>query len=226
MATVLQTIAGRGSQVSILDAGTTLDASGFYGTPESGNVGVGNAGFGPASLKAVASTFTPSVGQLGSTATVISMIRLPVTAILQKIRLVSDSGLDTNGVPTLAWNVFPIWSDAPIAPNGPIMDGTLVQLAGFSLNTSFDASGLTAIASANTFGRTTGNTLDVTLAARNTLNNNKAATALVQPLWQAFGQSFAGSPANPAGFFDICMQVQAVAATAASATMCMYAEYC
>lgn len=148
-------------------------------------------------LRSETDTITPTVGQLGSTATTLAVLRLPSNAKLKRLYMVTPTKLDSNGAPTLTWDIGAYYSDSTV-------DGTAVANQGVAISVnSFAAIVATPAAAVQT---------DVLAAYSPTARN--------QPLWQGLGLS-----ADPGGYIDIVAAVHAAAATAVSGVLGLDATF-
>jgi hypothetical protein len=68
-----------------------------------------------------------TTAQLGATTTQLNMVRVSSTAVIKSLALDLSAVLDSNGSPTLTWDVGLFYSDAP---NSGANDGTNLSLAG------------------------------------------------------------------------------------------------
>jgi hypothetical protein len=141
-----------------------------------------------------------TTGQLGSTSTTANILRLPTTAKVNRLRIDTDGSLDSNGSPTLAFNVGLAYSDAPLSG---VLDGTQPSLAGTSISATSFANSQTVSVKARA--------VDISPSV---INKQK-------PLWQGV----AGLASDPGGFFDIYVTVEAAAATAVAGNFGLEVEY-
>lgn len=153
----------------------------------------------PGNLRSVAGSVLPTTGGLGDTGSKYKMVRLPWTAKLKKLTLSVDGALDSST--GLALDVGAYYSDSTV-------DGTPVALQGTAVDVNYFAAALTGFRSS-------------AVADLNALRGSQFLFAMRnQPLWQALGLS-----ANPGGFCDIVVAVQAAATTAAAAVLGATAEF-
>lgn len=141
-----------------------------------------------------------TTGQLGTTATILGLLRLPSNAKLKSLTLTSDAALDSSTGLTL--DVGAYYSDA-FATNGVIdgtpqaLSGTLISVNAFAAILVFQAAFQNVFA-LKSFG----------VAKKN------------QPLWQALGLA-----ADPGGFIDVVVAVHAAATTAVAGTLGISASF-
>ena len=146
-----------------------------------------------------ASDYVPlTTAQLGSTATVAAVVRLPSNAKIKDIKLETGAALDSNGTPLLTFDVGAAYSDSthdgtPSASRGVLIDA--------------DAFGAAVV-----FGRASYLQVDGDSAF--------AAMGRIQPLWQALGLT-----ADPRSPIDIVLTVHAAAATAVAGNVHVSANY-
>lgn len=135
-----------------------------------------------------------TTGQLGTTATIIGLVRVPSNAKLKSLRLSSDAALDSST--GLVLNVGAYYSDA-YATNA-VVDGTPPALSGTLILVSCFASAL------------------VFQSAFSEVNALKSFSVVKrnQPLWQALALA-----SDPGGFIDIVVQVATIATTAVAGNL-------
>lgn len=148
----------------------------------------------------VSDSVAVTTGQLGTTATIIGLVRVPTNAKLKSLRLSSDAALDSST--GLVLSVGAYYSDA-YATNS-VVDGTPPALSGTVISA-------TAFASALVF--------QSTFAEVNALKSFSVVKRN-QPLWQALALA-----ADPGGFIDIVVAVGVIATTAAAGNLGIDADF-
>jgi hypothetical protein len=133
---------------------------------------------------------TPTTGGLADTTSTYKLVRVPTNCYLKSVVFIADAALDSNGSPTLAFDVGVYYSDSTT-------DGTPVALQGTVVSNN-------AIADNVLFGAAA--TLTVRMDAGKWTSANRQ-----KRLWDALGLS-----SDPGGKFDIVATVEATAATAVS----------
>ena len=134
---------------------------------------------------------------LGNTGTKLKVVRLKSNVKLKRLILNTDAALDTNGSPTLAFDVGAYYSDSTV-------DGTAVANQGAVISVN-------AFAAALAFGATFQN---VAADAKLTAAGHN------QELW-----NFLGLDSNPGGYIDIVVAVHTIAATAVAGNLEIRAEF-
>lgn len=141
-----------------------------------------------------------TTGQLGTTATIIGLVRVSSNIKLKSITLTSDAALDSSTGLTL--DVGAYYSDA-YATNG-VVDGTPPALSGTAISVN-------AFSAILVFQGTFQNVYALKSFA--VANKNK-------PLWQALGLA-----ADPGGFIDVVVAVHAAATTAVAGNLGISAAF-
>ena len=163
------------------------------------------------------------------------MCRIPTSAKIKRVTIVTDAILDTSSSQGLAFDINVAFSDST-------QDGTQASLQGqipTTANTGATTSPATYASPNKLFGTVTlsGNDLnfpplvngklqplDVTFGGGSLLYNSQLITET--PLWQLFGFVNAqGYPADPGGYFDIYFATTVAAATAAAGNLFCRVEY-
>ena len=173
---------------------TNLDAVPIVPNP----TGKGANGY----LKSISDYSTPTTGGLASTSSIYRLVRLPTNAKIKNITLSSDAALDSNGSPTLTFDVGAYYSDSANDGTAVANQGVLISANCFGAVVAFGA------AHENIYA----------LGAYSVANRNL-------PLWQALNIQVNGLNADPGGFIDVVVAVHAVAATAVSSNLGIEVDY-
>lgn len=145
----------------------------------------------PGYYKNASDYVTPTTGQLGSTATIMKMVRLPSNAKLKALKLTAAAALDSST--GLVLDVGAYYSDATADGTSSANQGALISANCFSAaNAGFKSSALGPVDALNSYS----------VVKRN------------QPLWKGLGLS-----SDPGGFIDIAVAVNTIATTAVSSAL-------
>lgn len=136
-----------------------------------------------------------------STSSTYKMIRLPSDAILKSLNLVFSTPPDTNGSPTLGFDVGSSYSDSTV-------DGTAIANQGVVISATSFASDFLVTATNSAKG------------VKNNVLLNVNPNLFNSPLWTQVGLA-----TDPGGMIDVVVAVHAVAATGAAAVMYLEAAW-
>jgi hypothetical protein len=172
---------------------TNLDAQPFI----QNNAGVGAGG----ELKTISDFVAMTTGGLASTSSTYKMVRLQSNVILKSLNLLFSTAPDSNGSPTLTFDVGAYYSDSTT-------DGTAVANQGTAISATAFASAFATTATNSSKG------------VKNNVFLNPATNLFNSQLWAQLGLA-----TDPGGCIDIVLAVHAAAATAVASTACIEASF-